>query len=36
MIQARSGARAGETVGELLPGGLGEFIEFAYGGAFEF
>jgi len=36
MIQARSTARAGETGGELLPGVLDEFIEFAYGGAFEF
>lgn len=36
MIQARSAAREGETGGELLPGVLDEFIEFVYGGAFEF
>lgn len=36
MIQARSAARAGEAGSELLPGVLDEFIEFAYGGAFEF
>lgn len=36
MVQARSAAREGETGGELLPGVLDEFIEFAYGGAFEF
>lgn len=36
MIQARATARAGESGGELLPGVLDEFIEFAYGGAFEF
>lgn len=38
MIQARSVALAGsgKSAGELLPGELDEFIEFAYGGAFEF
>jgi hypothetical protein len=38
MIDARSDAlaRGGKTGGELLPGVLDEFIEFAYGGAFEF
>ena len=36
MIQARATACAGKTGGELLPGVLDEFIEFAYGGAFEF
>jgi len=36
MVQARASARAGETDSELLPGVLDEFIEFAYGGAFEF
>lgn len=36
MVQARSAAREGESGGELLPGVLDEFIEFAYGGAFEF
>jgi hypothetical protein len=36
MIQARSAAREGETGGELPPGVLEEFIQFAYGGAFEF
>jgi hypothetical protein len=38
MIEARSGALlgSGKTAGELLPGMLDEFIEFAYGGAFEF
>jgi hypothetical protein len=36
MIQAHSAARVGEDGAELLPGVLDEFIEFAYGGAFEF
>ena len=36
MIQARSAAHAGETGGELQSGVLDEFIQFAYGGAFEF
>lgn len=27
---------AARSAGELLPGGIDEFIEFAYGGAFEF
>jgi hypothetical protein len=36
MIQARSAAHAGETGSELLSGVLDEFIEFAYGGAFDF
>ena len=38
MIEARSVAFAssGKAGGELLPGVLDEFIEFAYGGAFEF
>lgn len=38
MINARSVALAssGKTEGELLPGVIDEFIEFAYGGAFEF
>jgi hypothetical protein len=38
MIEARSVAlaRSGRAGGELLPGVLDEFIEFAYGGAFEF
>jgi hypothetical protein len=35
MIDAQSGALAG-TSSELLPGVIDEFIEFAYGGAFEF
>jgi hypothetical protein len=38
MIEGRSAALtdAGKPVSELLPGVLDEFIEFAYGGAFEF
>ena len=38
MLEARSAAliSSGKTTGELLPGVLDEFIEFAYGGAFEF
>lgn len=38
MIQARADARAasGKPVGDLPPGVFEEFIEFAYGGAFEF
>jgi hypothetical protein len=38
MIEARSVALLGrgKTSDELLPGVLNEFIEFAYGGAFEF
>lgn len=36
MIQAQATAHAAESGGELLPGGLDEFIQFAYGGAFEF
>jgi hypothetical protein len=38
MIEARAAALAGsgEPGGELLPGVIDEFIEFAYGGAFEF
>ena len=36
MVQARATAGAGESGGELLPGVLDEFIQFAYGGAFEF
>ena len=38
MIEARSVvlAGAGTIGGELLPGVIDEFIEFAYGGAFEF
>lgn len=36
MIQAHSAAHAGEKGGVLLPGVLDEFVEFAYGGAFEF
>jgi hypothetical protein len=38
MIEARSAAfvSGGKPVGELLPGVLDEFIDFAYGGAFEF
>ena len=38
MIEARSVALAGsgKAGGEMLPGVLDEFIEFAYGGAFEF
>ncbi|MGH8185594.1 MAG: hypothetical protein ACREUC_03460 [Steroidobacteraceae bacterium] len=38
MIEARSAALlgSGQTGGDLLPGVLDEFIEFAYGGAFEF
>ena len=36
MIHARFGARVDEPGGELLPGVIDEFIEFAYGGAFEF
>jgi hypothetical protein len=38
MVEARSTALlgSGKGGGELLPGVLDEFIEFAYGGAFEF
>lgn len=38
MIEARSVALAGsgKNGGQMLPGVLDEFIEFAYGGAFEF
>jgi hypothetical protein len=38
MIEARSAALAGvdKVGGELPPGVIDEFIEFAYGGAFEF
>jgi len=38
MIEARSTALlgSGKTGSELLPGVLDEFIEFAYGGTFEF
>jgi hypothetical protein len=38
MIDARSAALTGadKVSGELLPGVVDEFIEFAYGGAFEF
>ena len=38
MIEARSAALASadKVSGELLPGVVDEFIEFAYGGAFEF
>lgn len=38
MIDARSAALVGigQAGGEMLPGVLDEFIEFAYGGAFEF
>jgi hypothetical protein len=38
MIAARAAARvdAGQAGGEPLPGVIDEFIEFAYGGAFEF
>jgi len=38
MLEARSAALAdsGKTGGELLPGVIDEFIEFAYGGGFEF
>ena len=38
MIDARSAAlaEADQISGELLPGVVDEFIEFAYGGAFEF
>jgi hypothetical protein len=38
MVEARSAALLshGKTVAELLPAVLDEFIEFAYGGAFQF
>jgi hypothetical protein len=38
MIEARAAALAdcGDVTAELLPGVIDEFIEFAYGGAFEF
>jgi hypothetical protein len=38
MIEARAAALIGsaESITELLPGVIDEFIEFAYGGAFEF
>jgi hypothetical protein len=38
MVAARAAALAGagQVEGELLPGLIDEFIEFAYGGAFEF
>jgi len=38
MIEARAAALigSGESITELLPGVIDEFIEFAYGGAFEF
>jgi hypothetical protein len=38
MIAARGAARvdAGQAASEPLPGVIDEFIEFAYGGAFEF
>jgi hypothetical protein len=38
MIEARAAALAGagEVAAQLLPGVIDEFIEFAYGGAFEF
>jgi hypothetical protein len=38
MIEARAAALAGagEVAAELVPGVIDEFIEFAYGGAFEF
>jgi hypothetical protein len=38
MLEARSAALASadKVSGELLPGVIDEFIEFAYGGAFEF
>lgn len=38
MIEARAAALlgSGENITELLPGVIDEFIEFAYGGAFEF
>jgi hypothetical protein len=38
MIEARAVALAmgGKPAGDLLPGVIEEFVEFAYGGAFEF
>lgn len=36
MMSARSAATSADIAGELLPGMLDEFIEFAYGGAFTF
>lgn len=38
MVEARSAALtdSGKSIAEVLPGVIDEFIEFAYGGAFEF